>query len=117
MQTRYIHLSFVLVLMLFLTACTVNEDGQLVIQLTQMEAKAPEAEANDEVAFPPTLETVEVADGIYSFGNGEVFGAFIVTDEGVSDSGGDRSTDSILDLQPQPLGSFQWRQSLSGCWR
>ncbi len=40
-------------------------------------------ETSDEGAFPPSFEPVEVADGIYSFGNGEVFGAFMVTDEGV----------------------------------
>ena len=72
-----------MVFMLFLTACTVNENGQLVIQLVPMEAEAPVAEAHDETASEPTFVTVEVADGIYSFGNGEVFGAFMVTDEGV----------------------------------
>ena len=41
-------------------------------------------EIGDEGAFQePSFETVEVADGLYSFGNGEVFGAFMVTDEGV----------------------------------
>ena len=40
-------------------------------------------ETNDEGVFQPSFETVEVADGIYSFGNGEAFGAFMVTDEGV----------------------------------
>ena len=41
-------------------------------------------ESNEEGAFePPSFETVEVADGLYSFGNGEVYGAFMVTDEGV----------------------------------
>ena len=40
-------------------------------------------ESNDEGVFQPFLETVEVADGLYSVGNGEVFGAFLVTDEGV----------------------------------
>lgn len=40
-------------------------------------------ETNDEGMSQPSFETVEVADGLYSFGNGEVFGAFLVTDEGV----------------------------------
>jgi len=40
-------------------------------------------ETNVEEVSEPTFETVEVADGIYSFGNGEVYGAFMVTDEGV----------------------------------
>jgi glyoxylase-like metal-dependent hydrolase (beta-lactamase superfamily II) len=40
-------------------------------------------ETNDEEVSEPSFETVEVADGIYSFGNGEAFGAFMVTDEGV----------------------------------
>lgn len=83
MRKSYLQFSICFVLMMFLTACAVNENGQLVIQLVQMEAEAPEAEASDEGAFQPTFATVEVADGIYSFGNGEVFGAFMVTDEGV----------------------------------
>ena len=40
-------------------------------------------EANDESAFQVTFEAVEVANGIYNFGNGQTFGAFMVTDEGV----------------------------------
>ena len=41
-------------------------------------------ETDDESDFQaPTFATIEVADGLYSFGNGEVYGAFMVTDEGV----------------------------------
>ncbi|MBV7337837.1 MBL fold metallo-hydrolase [Chloroflexi bacterium TSY] len=78
MKKSYLQFSLCLVFMMLLTACAVNENGQLVIQLIQTEA-----EASDEGAFQPTFEAIEVADGIYSFGNGGVFGAFMVTDEGV----------------------------------
>lgn len=45
------------------------------------EESAPSESSED--AAEPAFETVEVADGLYSFGNGEAFGAFLVTDEGV----------------------------------
>ncbi len=88
MQKRTLQFSLFLVSIIFVTACAVNENGQMVIQLIPMEAEAQQAEApaeeaNDEGDFQPTFATVEVADGLYSFGNGEVFGAFMVTDEGV----------------------------------
>ncbi len=83
MKKSLLQFTVCLVFMMLLTACAVNENGQLVVQLAQMDAAAPVAEASDEDDFHPTFETVEVADGLYSFGNGEVFGAFMVTDEGV----------------------------------
>ena len=46
---------------------------------TESDAGSTEAAESSE----PTFETVEVADGLYSFGNGEVYGAFMVTDAGV----------------------------------
>ena len=83
MKKRLLQFGLCLAFMLLLTACAVNENGELVIQLVQTEVEEPVAEASDEGAFGPAFETVEVADGLYSFGNGEVFGAFMVTDEGV----------------------------------
>ena len=83
MKKSLLRTSLFLMFMMVLTACAVNENGQLVIQLVGADAEAPVEEAADEAASQPSFETVEVADGIYSFGNGEVFGAFLVTDEGV----------------------------------
>ncbi len=83
MKKSLLQFSLFLVFMMVLTACAVNENGQLVVQLVGTEAEAPVAEANEESAFQPTFEAVEVADGIYSFGNGQTFGAFMVTEEGV----------------------------------
>lgn len=91
MKTSLLRISLFLVFMLVMSACAVNENGQMVIQLVGADAETPAAEANEEsgeeggeqAAAQPSFETVEVADGIYSFGNGEVFGAFMVTNDGV----------------------------------
>ena len=71
---------------------------------------ASDEESGEEDAFQaPSFETVEVADGVYSFGNGEVYGAFMVTDEGVivmdsvSPDFATRMLAAIQDVTDQPI--------------
>ena len=90
-----------MVLLLVFTACggqsvaiAAAESAELSAQATPEPAEEPAAETMDSEAAEsaeesgPTAEElgfalVEVADGLYSFGNGEAYGAFLVTDDGV----------------------------------
>lgn len=63
-------------------AAVVTDDSDMAEETNEEMADSGEEE-NEEAFSEPSFETVEVADGLYSFGNGEVFGAFLVTDEGV----------------------------------
>ena len=95
-------LSMILLLLLLVcTACgsqsvaiAAAEFAELPAQATPEPAEEPAAETMDSEAADsaeeagPTAEElgfalVEVADGLYSFGNGEAYGAFLVTDDGV----------------------------------
>jgi glyoxylase-like metal-dependent hydrolase (beta-lactamase superfamily II) len=90
-----------MVVLLVCTACggqsvasAAAESTELSAQATPEPAEEPAAEAMDSEAADsaeesgPTAEElgfalVEVADGLYSFGDGGAYGAFLVTDEGV----------------------------------
>ena len=93
-----------MILMLLLLVCTAcsgpsvasaaAESAEFTAQATPEPAEEPATEAMDSEAADsaeesgPTAEElgfalVEVADGLYSFGNGEAYGAFLVTDDGV----------------------------------
>ena len=69
----------VLVVLLIFTACSSRQ------QLTGVDTDPadPTREPTDASASPPAFTLVEVTNGIYSFGNGNTFAAFMVTDEGV----------------------------------
>jgi glyoxylase-like metal-dependent hydrolase (beta-lactamase superfamily II) len=62
------------------TAAIPNEAPETT---TEARSETETETESEEGAIQPSFETVEVSDGLYSFGNGEVFGAFLVTEEGV----------------------------------
>jgi len=90
-----------MIVMMLLVACVSAEptavessDSADAAEAMQIEDAAVDSSSDDDAegsapsttsenATQPSFETVEVADGLYSFGNGEAFGAFLVTDEGV----------------------------------
>ena len=69
----------VLIVLLIFTACSSGQQATA----TDTDSTDPATESTDESASPPAFALVEVTNGIYSFGNGNTFAAFMVTDEGV----------------------------------
>ncbi len=69
----------VLMALLIFTACSSRQQATGI----DTDPADPTTEPTDASASPPAFALVEVTNGIYSFGNGNTFAAFMVTDEGV----------------------------------
>ena len=69
----------ILLVLIIFTACGSGQQAKV----TDTDSPVPTTENADAGASPPVFDLVEVTNGIYSFGNGTTFAAFMVTDEGV----------------------------------
>jgi len=95
----------VLIVFLIFTACSSGQQATA----TDTDSTGPATENTEANPAPPAFALVEVTDGIYSFGNGNTFAAFMVTDEGVvvmdpiNPDHAARMMDAIRSVTDQPI--------------